>query len=189
MPKCEICRGLQIIRLPVHRNLHVFSDFTGNELSASTPTSRTFPCPECSETVAHDRIAIVQHHSIVDTRYGSDPRFIEYVREEAATTLAHSILASNFIQFERGPDDILQMTFPTRATVGVVSPRHVATIEGRIIERQMEIAQEVVRATIAGITNWNSQYSGPEGSISKDQATRQVREALEIVTRRWEKAH
>jgi len=182
MPRCEICRGEQTIRLPIHRESRVFSDLTDSQ--SPVPAVRSYPCPECAETVTQNRVSIVRYHSIMDAGDGSDPRFADYVRREAANAFGDFILESGFIQFERGPNDIQQMTFPTKATIGVVSPKHVATLEERIVERQMQIAGEVVTAAVVGITNWNSRFNGPEGSIPKDQAATEVREAMQCVTNR-----
>lgn len=176
--ECEICRGEGSIRLPIYRRMSLVADVPS--ISSAEETSRRYPCPECSETVPQDRIAVMSKHHLVQSGV-DDPDFMGHVRRHSAHELIDGLLHRKLISFERGRDDPYEMTFPIIATVGVVSPNVVATLEQRVAERQDEVAREVAAAAAAGIRIWGSHYTGDEGSIHKAQAVDAVNEALKRV--------
>lgn len=99
------------------------------------------------------------------------------VRNDIAFGLAEQMLDEGLIAFaEKEDPNRLQAT--VTGTVGVASKRHVATLEERVAERQMEIAERLVDEAVAGIHVWNSHHTGDEGSISKGQAADEVRRAF-----------
>lgn len=168
---CEICRGARFIRLPIYRSVGTAPD--PNEMVAA---AREYPCPECSVSVPESRIQAVSHQNMVTLEVAQDPRFVASVENNLAHRLLQTIIADSLIRYERSPDDTKTMAFTVRATIGVVSPKRVASMEERVAERQAEVAREVVDVAIAWIANWNSHYDGQ--FISKSQATASIKEAL-----------
>lgn len=102
----------------------------------------------------------------------------------ATQALVDKLLDEDLIQFELGPEDALNLTVAVRATIGVVSPRHVASLEERIAERQEAVAREVAEQGARNIRAWGRAYSGDEGNISKGQAVSSLWEALRAVLAR-----
>ena len=78
----------------------------------------------------------------------------------------------------------MDMSFGVRATLGVVSPSVVASMEQRIAQNQQAVAQEVAKEAAGLIATWNSRHYGPNGYISKDQAISEVKAALSAVLKR-----
>jgi hypothetical protein len=172
---CEICCGRGTIRLPVRRRVVAC---TFNELPAMEETAREYPCPECSEAVPFAHVGIVGAIQAVDTRI-DDPKYIEHVKHAAAHSLIEEIINGGYVKIQKAPADTARMRQEFRVTLGVVSQKQVATLEERIAERQIEIAQEVASVAEARITNWGSYYGHDD--ISKRDATREVREAIKTV--------
>lgn len=173
---CVICCGTSIIRLPVRRRFAVAAP----ETISMDEVSRIYPCPECAATIPQERLAIVHHHSLADSRI-DDPAYIMAARESAAHGLVEGLLEGGFIQFERGHEDARERVFQTRATVGVVSPKHVATLEERIDERQADLANKLAIEAKAQIRIWGAYYTGDEGKIAKGQAADAVDRALKAI--------
>lgn len=183
---CDICRGSGLIRLPIYRRMSVVhveptATFSVDEMS------RQYPCPECSDAVPEERIAFVETHSIMDAMDVRVPE--DYALRHAARGIAAEILKGGFITLRKGPLNDRELTYSTVATVGVVSPKHVATIEQRVSSRQAEVAREVADVAERAILHWGSYYSGPEGGIAKSQAVRELREALASVLKKREAGH
>ncbi len=171
---CEICRGAGLIRLPLYR--HAAVNYGQDGPVSIEESSRTYPCPECANTIPQERLAVLQSHTLVDSRI-NDPRFAQHVKSGAAHMLVDELLKNGFITFARGPDDNGQMAYPMVATIGVVSPKHVANLEDRIAERQAIIATELADEAVKQISNWGSFYSGPDyGIITKSRAIELVRQ-------------
>jgi hypothetical protein len=178
---CEICRGSGLIRVPIFkrsvgpRDVPAFGD--------RDETSRSYPCPECSGSIPQERLEVVQYHGMVDMRdYDGDPEFKRYVARNAAHNFVDALLQEGFIRYESGPgDSSLGMRVPIRATLGVVSPRHVATLEQRIAVRQEELAREVIIEAERQIVMRPPPYTGAEGFIWKLGAVEAVKNALHVV--------
>ena len=177
MSDCMICGGARVIRLPVRQPLRTTSISSTFEQSAAGEV-RTYPCPECAETVPLERVAIVETHCSADLHRAEEgePGFMEHVHRRAASGLAEMLLRGGLISFKRRNRDDREMTFEERATVGVVSPRHVAALEERIAARQVEIAHRAAEIAIADMAAWGRDYG--EKSIPKDIAARDVRAAV-----------
>lgn len=178
MNRCEICRGARVIRLPLYKEMTAVP-MDNSSTSSNADFVKTFPCPECGETVPFERVAIIRHTSEVIT-HRHDKDFVEYSKQSAASQLLAFLVDKDAIDFEWGPVDTLRLTQPLRATLAVVSKTHVASMEDRIFARQGAIASKLVEAAIRGITNWNSQYVGPSGHIQKSVAISEIMEALRL---------
>jgi hypothetical protein len=174
--RCDICCGRGTIRLPVYRPVSVAT--TAEPPVSMDEASRSYPCPECSNPVPQDRVAIVQAHTVVDSRHEGDPNFMRHAKESAAHALVAQLLKGGYIRYERGPTDSHQWRFNSVATLGVVSQSHVATLEQRIAERQEELANELVAVAEEQSRHWGSYYTGREGPIQKSEVLRFLREAL-----------
>lgn len=171
--RCEICRGSGLVRLPIYRTAAVTA--FDNSAQIIEESARNYPCPECADLVPQERLALVQYHSLVDARC-TDKEYIDAANEDAAHRLVGALLKGGFIRFEHGKKDARGLTFPIQATVGVVSTKHVATMEERIAERQDEFAREVINEAGRGIESWGT--SAGEGAIYKSQAIDELNLAL-----------
>lgn len=181
MRDCEICRGRGTVRLPIYRRIT-----SPGPAAVSTPSEapfRNYPCPECSDTITPERIFIVRQDSLVDSSIRSDD-FTSHARRSMAAGLVHEALENGLIEFTRGPENWADMTKPMRATIGVVSPRHVTTLEQRVAAHQDQLAREILSEATAAIQVWNSAYTGAEGLISKAQAIKGAQEAVARVLKR-----
>jgi hypothetical protein len=146
---------------------------------------RDYPCPECGDKIPLERVAVVQFRSQVSSEI-DDPGFQEHVRKGTAHHLIAELLDKQFISFEQMAPREGDHMYPLIATLGVVSPSTVATLEERISTRQAELAQEVAAEAKREIANWGSYYHGESGPIYKSQAIDAVNDALRIVLRRKE---
>ena len=174
---CDICRGSGFIRLPVYQRVSAISLSAGDTVMEN---SRSYACPHCRLVMQEDRISVIEHYSCVDSRI-DDPGFFRHAKDHAAHNLVGSLLDGGFIKFERGEDDLRELSFALRATVGVVSVAHVSSLESRISAHQEALAHEVINEAERKILVWGSSYSGASGSISKQQAIDSVHEALRRV--------
>lgn len=172
---CDICGGAEKVRLPIRFRAMAF---TADLAPTMTESSREYPCPACADTTRLERVQAAREETLVAS-YIKDPGFVDHVRRGLAHQLASHLLERDYIKFERGPEDEQNMRFRMRATVGVVRPGQLDNLDERISERQTEVAQEVIAEAERHINNWGSYYG--QQSISKDQATREVREALGTV--------
>ncbi len=176
-PTCEVCRGAKTIRLPLYR-LKRLSELVHYDPMSAEPSSRQYPCPECSETVPQERLAIMECCVTIDSHYAINPEIMRYAKEDASGSLVSALLDGDFIQFRRGPDDPARRTSSIVATVGVVSKTHVATLEQRIATDREGLTREIIEDASRQIYNWNSHYVGPSGNIPKSQAIMELREAV-----------
>lgn len=181
-PDCEICRGGRIVRLPVYR---LMTSGPLDEVGPMDETSRVYPCPECGDAVKQDRVAVLDAHTMVDSRI-DDPAFHNYTRRAAAHRLVDHLLEGDYIAFERGKPDARRLQYPIVATLGVVSKGQVATIEARATERGMQLAQAAADQAIREIDNWGSYYGHPD--ILKRDAARFIHAAVKWVSESWSKA-
>lgn len=171
--RCEICRGSGLVRLPIYRTASVTA--FDNSAQIIEESARNYPCPECADLVPQERLALVQYHSLVDARC-TDQEYIEAANNDAAHMLVGALLKGGFIRFEHGKKDARRLTFPVQATIGVVSTKHVATMEERIAERQDTFACEVIAEAALRINEWGS--SAGTGAIYKTQAIDELSLAL-----------
>src|SRR5713226_8423809 len=87
-----------------------------------------------------------------------DPEYIEHVKYTAAHGLIEEIIKGGYVKIESGQPDTRELRQEFRVTLGVVSQKQVATLEQRIAQRQIEIAQEVAVEATYQINNWGSYY-------------------------------
>jgi hypothetical protein len=146
---------------------------------------RVYPCPECGLKVDTDRLAVLDVHARVDTRYENSTDFQEYAQRHLAHLLVDHLLQDGYIAFERGDptNDLERMVV---ASLGVVSKNQVATFEQRVARNQDQLANAVVNEAIKQIDNWGSHY-GRTG-IAKDVAAGLIRYAASFVSKTWSKA-
>jgi len=181
MKDCEICRGSRVVRLPVY---HKVSAEPFDMPAVSEESSRQYPCPECGDQVKLDRVAVLDVHTIMDSRISSED-YIQRGKETAAFRLVDHLLRGNFITFEQGPHDAKELSFPIIASLGVFSKGQVATLEQRIAERQDQVAKAVAQEAKEQISIWGSYY-GHAGILKRD-ARAQIDSALNRVLSSWSK--
>jgi hypothetical protein len=172
---CDICGGARVIRLPIRRWTSV-ATFNPSEVARLEEVARTYPCPECSDTVSIDRVAFLESQTLVDGFILMDRGFNEHIHRTAAYNLAETLLRNGFIQVVEQKRDDRQMTVTFQATLGVISPKIVATMEERIATRQVDVARRAAELAIEAINNWGSSYGGRD--IPKDIAAKDIRNAV-----------
>lgn len=175
---CEVCCGRGKIRVPVYGRVMAFDPLAAETM---TESSREYPCPECSEVVPVERLAVTAERRFIFSEPENDPQFMEAMKRQMAHALIDGLLEKDLVKFERGPTDTTQMRFEMRMTTAVVSPHQVATLQERVAEHQEALAREVMAEASRQISNWESHYTGTEGHIQKAQAVDSVREALRTV--------
>jgi hypothetical protein len=179
--------GCRTVRFAVYRRVVSFGMMANGAIEPLVEQQfREYPCPECSEMVAMERIAIVQKVMTAAADIGGD-EFVSHVMRSAERQVLRSLAGKGFVRVERGPEDRQQITFPVTATVGVVSPKVVATIQERAAVHQERLAREVMAEADARIDNWDSYYG--RSGILKQDASRLIQEALRtVLERRRERA-
>lgn len=148
--ECDICRGCRVIRLPVYRPLTV----TYAKLDAPLElgeSSREFPCPQCCETVKVGQVGAIREETFGASQLRNDPGFIDHVKGWLVSAIGAQLLKSGYINFQSGPDS--DFKFQMVATVGMVHPSKLDTLEQRIAERQAEVAKEVANEAARQIDN------------------------------------
>jgi hypothetical protein len=178
MPECLVCRGSRKIKLPLYHP--VSAAYNSEHITMDDcQLSKEFACPECAPKVPEDRVAILQFGASI--RSVEDPRYEEAARKQAAHSLVDAILRKDFIQYRKGPVDKFDMCYELTGRLGLVSKSVVASMEGRIAERQKEVAEEVAARAAAKVSAWGSYYTSDEGPIHKSQAIDAIRQALKDV--------
>lgn len=172
---CPICRGNGMIKLPLFHRAAVAS-YTAEYVPSVEETSRTYACPECSPKISEDNVVFMR--SKVDVADLPDAGYQESARKEAAMCLVDGLLSRGLISFKTGHSEIYNCT-AILATVGVVSTKTVTSLDERIAERQMEMAERLVGRAIEEISVWGSYYTGSEGTISKGLACDSVKRAFD----------
>jgi hypothetical protein len=176
---CDICRGNGIVRLPIYRRVMAFS---ANEMADPTPNHRDYPCPECGDSVTMGQVQALRQEAFATTMYANEPGFIQHVREGLAHQIVSQLLKDGYTTVKRGPDDSREMRFQMVATVGVVHPSRLDTLEQRIAENQDQVAREVANEAAHQIDNWGSHYG--HADILKRDARQMIIDALQIVMKR-----
>ena len=183
---CDICQGLGVIRLPIRRQ--AVSLFNAGEPPQLQETSRQFPCPQCSNMVPEERLAIVSDHREYEANY-DDPSLIFAIQANLARGLIDGLLRDGFVRLERSETDPTTMRFGVKVSIGVVHPEHVTSLESRIEAHQDRFATEVVMEARKHIANWGSDYTGLDGPIHKATAINAVEDALRNVRAKRQKPH
>lgn len=171
MKECEICRGSRTIRLPIYRPLAVSDD-----VRSARDMVREYPCPECCGMVPENRISVVAKHSMLGMEYARHLQIRTAIHAQMAAKIGRFLLENNLIRFDEGKEDVSSGTVLFKGTVGVVSPKHVASIEERASESQEQFAREVLSDAMTRIDNWGSAYG--QDWIYKTQVGDSLREAL-----------
>lgn len=182
--RCDICRGEQVVRLQVVKELSL------DVMSASIPMEldvayRIFPCPQCSEQVGIGVLRTCSRTVIKSAHLMDNPTFRESAHVDLARQLGDQLVANRLVRFEQRESDAFrpeygpQGTIDVRATIVVVPPDRIDTLEAKIAERQYEMADQVTRVALGEIEQWGSQFE--VNHLSKAQASRLVRSALEMV--------
>lgn len=174
---CEICGGSGIIRLPVRGKL-----FASVDNVPKTLPIREYSCPECGYKIPQDRIMVVEAQEIIlDEEAVKFPDYLAHVKGSITHRMAEHLFKENQISFRDVP--ISKDEYPRylksrciRGTLGVISPRMVATFEERVRERQALVANAVVAEAVEQIRNWGASYRWSE--IEKHIAIRFLFEAL-----------
>ena len=175
--ECEICRGQRRVRLPVYKAASA-APFDGHTKTMGE-AYREFPCPECSDQIPIERVHAATELGLADSRYVDAPGFRDHINAMLADQLAHFLLREGYIEFEKGPVDEKQLNFGVRATLGVVSPKQIESLDERISKRQTEVAEQVATEAKHQISNWGAFYGHLQ--ISKADAHRMVDDAIRIV--------
>jgi len=176
MKECEICRGARIVRLPIYRTLEAARI---DQVGSISPSYREYPCPECAKQAPIDKVAVIEHFAVVDSRYPETPELLEHMRRSAVNELAHSIARSGAIRFEREKPDARELRWRLRASVGVVAYKVMATLEERERIASEAYAATVIAEACAQIDNWGSHFGHSE--ILKRDAKQMANDALRIV--------
>jgi hypothetical protein len=180
---CVICRGRGTIRLPVYRPAFVNIIADVGDIAPAGEYARTYPCPECGNAVALERVAVIETRAVMASEI-EDAELMRHAERSTAHRLIGELLKADFVRFERGPTDEMQRTFPLRASLGVVAPRHVASMEERAASENERFARAVVAKAAEKIRQWGSHYTGDEGGIPKAQAVTMLHEALRAAVSR-----
>lgn len=180
---CDVCSGSRMLRVPRRPQLSdVKADpFPAMELYATAE----FPCPQCSPgQLTYDRLQVLKETS--ERAVSSDPRHQDAIRRSMVHKLAVAMYERGLISFEEAPafryGEPMQVT---RASVGVVSPVHVKTMEERVAERQFEVAEQMIDEVTKSIDNWGSFYGFQQ--IPKSEAARAMRDALQVIKNKFRK--
>ena len=173
---CEVCCGAGLVRLALHRAVRA-APFDAAIEPTVEQSWRDYPCPECADMIPLARVATVEFHSLLDTRI-HDPEFTKHARRRAVQGMLAGIFNKGFVTFEMGKPNTYQMTRPMIATLGVVSPTKIASIEERVAQRQNLVAQAVLDRAARRIRAWASNQQGPTGSVPKEVAIGDFRDAL-----------
>jgi hypothetical protein len=179
---CPVCRGRKTITLPLHSPVTVVLDAIPPEISAAS--SRDYPCPECSEQVAIERVGIVKQRGILRQQI-KVPDYRKHVEEVLARKLGEELAKRGYITFSEVPrpltddgiDDIALC-----AVIGVLAPTGTISLEERAAEKQDEFAAEAAKLAEKAICNWGSDYG--ETHILKDRAIAEIHGAIKMVKAR-----
>lgn len=178
---CPVCRGVGTIRLPLYQTGEVgFSP----EIARATAVamSKTFPCPECAETIDLAHIVPFTAECTADEHYTKMPDFRDHMHRQLATMLAHAITAGDYMRITTTlGEGAARRTW--RGSVGVVSKGATLTIAQRERAAAITFADDVRAKVVGRIRNWASNRAGRDGPIQKDDAIRILTETLAVASR------
>lgn len=184
--KCDICRGRGTIQLSRWLPMQPIGPAEYTPENALATSVATFPCPQCStESIGFNRIDVFTRTIDVPEHINRDPKFMSHLHGCMAHELAEEMIKRGHVEVTRGKENFRESReglVSFRGRIAVVAKQSVATMEERIAKRQMDVARELVEATIEEIRNWNSYYTGRDGGhVHKDDAIRWLRDALKKV--------
>lgn len=177
---CDICDGSGEIRFPVRQRFTLRSYATVSAVD-EFESARTYPCPECSETVKQEQLFVVVEVAEYDAMR---PEFKFHAAKHAAKEMIAALLDRGYIALEVGQHDPARGTIPVRAKLGVVSPRDMERLEERVVAHQETIANAVIERAAQKIDHYGSHY-GHE-SVPKSVAKEALGSALRTVLERRE---
>ena len=175
---CEICRGRGQVRLPRYPYTTARLGQGTAEVESIGAASRDYPCPECSNRVDENRVAVVVSFDRMILDKPMDGA-IEYEIKHASHKLIDQLLRGGYLTVEQrrfGTDEL-----ELKVSLGVVAKNVVASLEERVVQRQAEVATEAADEAKRRIYECGSYYTGREGRIDKNLAADYVDEALKAV--------
>jgi hypothetical protein len=159
-------------------------DFSAEVTISMERSSRTYACPECSNTAPDEKVAIFGSETFVNNleleRYPAEVR--RSVHENMAAALGYEFLKRGLVSFHEAPGKGLSTAI--RSQIGVVSTRRVASIEARAADKMQSFLNGVLDEARARISVWGSHYTGDDGYIEKGMASRFVSEAFSAALKR-----
>jgi predicted amidophosphoribosyltransferase len=136
---------------------------------------REYPCPECGDYAPFNKLFVVKQSRKERAEIMDQAR--EHIRRYLANALGDYMLHHDLIAFEERPSDRYSVpVVETRAIVGIVAPKHVATFEERVAERQFDIAERLAIKAAQSVDNWGSYYG--QRTVDKSQARQLIMGAL-----------
>lgn len=153
---CEVCRGRQYIRLPLHKSVEVMSVSGDIPLQSPTITYKDYPCPECTKTVNVERLGIIENHVAVEIDRDLDIPDIIFKRDIAAR-MAYGLLDNGMILFEERTE-LRERRRVIIGTIGVVAPSTVGSIQKRISERAIDYVRQFSLRLAQDLMGWSSSY-------------------------------
>lgn len=178
---CPVCRGVGTIRLPLYQTGEV-GFYPEIARATAVAMSKTFPCPECAETIDLAHIVPFTAECTADEHYTKMPDFRNYMLRQLAQTLASAVAAGDYVRVTSTLDDTGQRR-TWRGAIGVVIKGAVQTIVERERAAAITFADDVRAKTIERIRNWASNRAGRDGPIQKDDAIRILTETLAAASR------
>lgn len=186
--RCEVCRGEQLIRVPLYRQSVVTFDF--DPAAVSQESFRTYPCPECAPGASVERVKVIEAHALirVEQRLIEDADFMRNRREHIAHMLVGELLRANLIEFrhrKENPKSVGYARDPEwelMATVAVISIKDRKSMEDRVAEHQAAFAVEVVAEATKEIDAFGQTYGWQH--IDKNRARAAMTRALLTVEQR-----
>jgi hypothetical protein len=148
---CPVCRGSKTIRLPYLRRLEVsFEEASLEDLVASEPATKTYPCPECSVSVPQDKVRTLELQQQVPGHvweYANDQgQIVDRAVDSMVRGIADHLLQAGIIQHrvDKTPGEHDPNDRTIRVAVSVVDPH-----EARTISEHRRVNQErVVRVAL-----------------------------------------
>lgn len=173
---CDVCEGRKTIRLPVLQRMVTFTD-TPEEPPELMAAYRDYPCPECTEQIPYTRLGVLREVSSIERQSRlNEAQITDILTRQAAHAMIDRIIRDRLLTVEKVET---VRGYELRCTLGLVAPKHVATLEERVAERQMEVAEELVRENIKEINNWGSFYGIP--TVGKWQSIEWLQAALKKI--------
>lgn len=188
MKECDICNGRRTVRLPVYQSV-VSGPIDADISTVVDQSSREYPCPECAsdDRAPVTRLQALQGRMDVQEYLAGDVNFMRHAGRNLAARLGVDLFERGLIEIAKRTyaDEMGRNVLQVRATVAAFSPNTRIKLEQRVAERQLEVAAEVVDATIEEIANWGSFYHGRMGGrVDASQAVQWLRDALKRVRER-----
>lgn len=120
------------------------------------------------------------------TAFSADaiPQMVANSRDYPCPECGDAVTIGQVQALRKGPNDSREMRFQMVATVGVVHPSKLDTLEARIAERQDVVAKEVADEAEHQIERW-ADYG--HSKIFKRDARHMIRDAFQIVMKRRSK--